>query len=515
MTGWRGRDVFGRPEVAVLTAAEAAAIDRRAREAAGIPERVLMENAGRSAALILHRLFPHGRVLGYAGSGHNGGDLLVMLRTLQQWGRECGVIQASAREGDRALLHGFELATLDPGSDPAAWDIIVDGVLGTGAAGAPRGAAAEAIAAMNRARRPVLALDIPSGIDATTGRVESEAVHARVTVTFGAPKLGLLLHPGRSHAGRILAVEIGFPPLAAEAAGAQAITPAWVSARLPLRPAAAHKGMSGRLLVVAGQEGMAGAAVIAGGAAVGAGAGLVRIASAAANRVIVQSDVPEATFFDRDTLPDDALDGVTAAVIGPGFGTDAAAGAALERALERTGGLATLLDADALNLLARDARRLPELARTRPLVITPHPRELSRLLDVSLAEITADAPAAARAACARFGCTVLLKGQPSLVAAPDARLLVNTAGSSDVAVAGMGDQLAGVAGALLAAGLEPAVAAACALFLSSRAADLAGRGRALSPRDVTAQLAAALQQPGARGPFAGLPFITFDQPASR
>ncbi|HSJ14060.1 MAG TPA: NAD(P)H-hydrate dehydratase [Longimicrobiales bacterium] len=516
MTGWRERrDVFGRADVAVLTAAEAGAADRRAREEAGVPERLLMENAGRSAALVLDRLHPRGRVLGYAGAGHNGGDLLVMLRCLHAWGRECAVIHAASRRPDPALLHGTELDTLDIAADAGAWEVLVDGVLGTGATGAPRGAAAAAVRALNGAGRPVLALDLPSGIDATTGSVPAEAVRAAATVTFGWPKLGLLLHPARAYAGRIVAVEIGFPALPDDGASAQAITPEWVRKRLPVRAADAHKGTSGRVLIVAGQEGMAGAAVIAGGAAVSAGAGLVRIASASANRIIVQSAVPEATYFERETLPDAAADGVTAVVIGPGFGTDAAAGRALARALEITAGVPTLLDADALNLLARDPGRLSGMGAARPLVITPHPRELARLLEVTLDAVLDDVVAAAREACVRFGCTVLLKGQPSLVASAGSRLLVNTAGSSDVAVAGMGDQLSGLAGAMLAGGLGPREAAACALYLGGRAADLAGRGRALSPRDVSAHVARALRDPGARRSRLRFPFITFDQPPAR
>jgi hydroxyethylthiazole kinase-like uncharacterized protein yjeF len=189
--------------------------------------------------------------------------------------------------------------------------------------------------------------------------------------------------------------------------------------------------------------------------------------------------------------------------------------AALALAFERTAGVPTLIDADGLNLLARESGRLAGLARERPLVITPHPRELARLLDTDTEAITADAPAAAREAVARFGCTVLLKGQPSLVAAPGLPLLLNTAGSSDVAVGGMGDQLAGVIGALLAVGLDARTAAAAGLYLSSRAADLAARGRALSPRDVSACLGAAFREPGCRTPLLELPFITFDQPARR
>jgi NAD(P)H-hydrate epimerase len=361
----------------------------------------------------------------------------------------------------------------------------------------------------------VVALDIPSGVDGTTGQVAGAVVDADETITFGWPKLGLLLHPGRAHAGRVVAVEIGFPPLRAGEFSAALITPAWAAARLPRRRPDAHKGTSGRLLIVAGRTGMAGAAAIAGEAAVRTGTGLVRLASAAENRAILQSLVPEATFFDRATLGEDAADGITAAVIGPGFGTDAASRVALERALAASRALPTLLDADALNLLSHDADALRALAAERALLITPHPRELSRLLGCSLDEIVGDAPRAARRAVSTFGCAVLLKGQPSLVAAPDATLLINSAGSSDVAVGGMGDQLAGVVGALLAAGLHPAEAGAAGLYLSSRAADLAARGRSLSPRDVSAQLPAALADTGGASSPLELPFITFDQSARR
>jgi NAD(P)H-hydrate epimerase len=327
--------------------------------------------------------------------------------------------------------------------------------------------------------------------------------------------LGLLLHPGRARVGRLVAVEIAFPPLRPGSAGAALITPEWVRLRLPVRSPDAHKGRSGRLLVVAGQQGMAGAAAIASEAAVRMGTGLVRIASAAGNREIVQGLVPEATFFDRATLPPEPCADITAAVIGPGFGQDAEAEAALSLALERTAGRPTLLDADALNLLSQEAPRLREIAGARPLLITPHPREAARLLGCSTEDITADPTAAARGAAEQFGCIVLLKGQPSLVAGLGLPLLVNTAGSSDVAVGGMGDQLAGVIGALLAAGLEPRSAAAAGLYLSSRAADIASRGRALSPRDVSACLGAAYREPGCRTPPLELPFVTFDQPARR
>lgn len=255
---------------------------------------------------------------------------------------------------------------------------------------------------------------------------------------------------------------------------------------------------------------MAGAAVISGQAAVHAGAGLVRIASSADNRELLQTGVAEATFFDRSGTIDRS--GITAVVAGCGLGTDEDARSALMRALETMQGIPTLLDADALNILAGEDGAIERLARTRRLLITPHPREMSRLTKAKLETITANPEAAAQDYANATGAVVLLKGQPSIVAARGQPLLINAVGSSDFAVAGMGDQLAGVIGAMLASGLEPREAAAVGLFYSGRAGDIAAKGRALSPRDVTDHLASAFSDPGPDESPLGFPFITFDQP---
>jgi ADP-dependent NAD(P)H-hydrate dehydratase / NAD(P)H-hydrate epimerase len=510
------RDVYGRAAVPLLTAAQAAAADRAAREQFGVPERVLMENAGRSAALVLQRLYPAGRVVGVAGSGNNGGDLVVVLRVLQSWGRDVALVTVGARPPASELAHGAELVSAAGDTDAATTllataDVVVDGMLGTGATGAPRGLVAEWIGRINDARRPVVALDLPSGVDATSGRVPAPAVEAAVTVSFGWPKIGLLLQPARRHCGRLIAVEIGFPDGCLQAA-AHALTADWVRDRLPRRAADAHKSSAGRLLLLAGSDGMAGAAALAGRAAGRAGVGLLRIASSSANRSILQSLVAEATFLDRATLDAAGVDGMHALVAGPGLGQTPEAKRAVEQALELLPQRPTLLDADALNMLARDVGALRRIAEQRPLVITPHAKELARLTGAELDTILADPVTAARAAAGEFACLVLLKGQPSVIAAPDGALLVTTVGSSDVATAGMGDQLAGVIGAFLAAGIEPVSAAGLGLFLSGRAADLAGLGRSLLPHDVSECLAAAIADPGPAECALGLPFVTLDQP---
>ena len=508
----RDRDVYGRSGVLLPTGEEAAAHDRAAG-AAGAKQEVLMENAARAAAAIVHALQPHGRIVCVAGRGNNGGDAIVLARVLHTWDRTVTLAMVHDDAPPPHLLHGHTLEiTRDPGCLAQA-DVIVDGILGTGAHGVPRSEAAHWLEAMNTSGRPIIALDLPSGINATTGEVPGAAAHATVTVTFGWPKLGMMLHPARAHCGRIIAVEIGFPPWPEDGAFAEAITPGWARAHLPARAATAHKTSSGRLLILAGSRGMGGAAALAGGGAQRAGAGLIRIASDACNRVVVQNTVPEALFLDRAEFTAADAETMHAVVAGPGLGTDEDARNALERVLSATAALPLLLDADALNLHARAGDALRALAAARPLLLTPHPGELARLLDADKRDVTSAPVAAARRAAEEFGCAVLLKGQPSIVAAPGERTLVNTTGSSDLASAGMGDQLAGVAGAFLAARVPPRTAAALALYFGGRAADLAHRGRSLSPRDVTDYMHAAFERRGAESPSLPFPFITFDQAA--
>jgi len=513
---------FARGAVSAPTAAEAVAFDHRAIEEAGVPQPVLMENAGRAAAAVLQRLFPSGTVVGLVGAGNNGGDALVALRTLMTWGREVRVVLVADRAARDPLLHAWPVAvTVDSEIADAAWSallgsaaVIVDGVLGTGASGAPRERQARAIERMNAAGRPVLALDVPSGVDATTGAVPGAAARAHVTVAFGAPKLGSLLHPARALVGRLVAVEIGFPPWGADACGAMLATPAWARARLPARSTDTHKKAVGSLLLVAGGPGMAGAAVLAARAAFRAGAGLVRVCSHAGNREIVQGAVPEAIWVDGSDASAlrAALQQSDALAVGPGLGTDAAAATLVADALAASS-CPVVLDADALNLAAGGRFDLSTVARARPTLITPHPGEMARLLGAPAKG--ADPASTARAAVARFGCAVLLKGAPSLVAAPETPLLVDTQSSSDLAVAGMGDALTGVVGALLAQGLEPRLAGAVGLYLTGRAARLAGRGRALVPSDVIRHLPEALEERAEPTIDLDLPFVTFDADPAR
>jgi ADP-dependent NAD(P)H-hydrate dehydratase / NAD(P)H-hydrate epimerase len=513
--------------VAAPTAAESAAFDRSAIRRRGVPQPVLMENAGRSAAQVLERLYPVGPVVGVVGAGNNGGDALVLLRTLAAWGRPVRAVVVADRDEPEELLHGWDVPAVsdaDLDDDPGRWaaalsdaSVVVDGILGTGVHGPPRERQARAIRAVNACGAPVLAIDIPSGVDGGSGAVPGEAVRADVTVAFGAPKLGSLLHPGRAHVGRLVAVEIAFPPMDAAAASGALATPAWAHERRPRRDPDTHKNAVGRLLVVAGKPGMAGAAVLGTRAGLRSGAGLVQVCSAPENRVVLQAAVPEAIFVDvaAPGALEDALAQADAVAVGPGLGTDPWAEALLRRVLSGAS-TSTVVDADALNLLA--AGRGPDLATVaaaRPLLLTPHPGEMSRLASLAPEAIAVDRPGTVRDAARRWGCAVVLKGAPSLVAGPEGPLMVDTVGSSDLATAGMGDVLTGVCGGLMAQGLTPLDAGAVGLHLTGRSAALAGRGKALTPTDVVRWLPEALAEDGDGDSDLALPFVVFDQDAAR
>lgn len=476
----------------VLTAAEMREWEAAVFSAGVANERVVMESAGRAVATVIADRWPTGRIVAAVGGGNNGGDAVVALRTLAAMGREVVAVPVGRGEIAAGLTHGWSIPTGDQGAFAAA-DLLVDGILGTGATGAPREPQAAAIRAMNAASAPIVAIDGPSGVDLTTGAVPGEAVMATLTVTFGALKRGLLLHPGRGRVGRILLAEVGFPPH--PGASAAGITDPWAASRLPVIRPDGHKGSVGLVAVVAGRIGYGGAAVMVAMGALRAGAGGVRAFSVEKNRPVLNIAVPEAVFVERGSdEAGAALSGTRAAVIGPGIGTGTEALSLLRRYLEGFTG-PVVLDADALTLIAADAGLLPPALAARS-VLTPHPGELARLLAVSTDDVLADRFASAREAAERYGCVVVAKGSPTLVAAPDAPTLVNLSGTPGVATAGMGDTLAGIIGAFLAGGATPRDAAATGIHFAGRAAEAAARGRGLLPRDVAEALPGVLDGAG-------------------
>lgn len=463
--GWRQ----GAETVWLPTAEEMAALDRFATESGAITERALIECAGREIAHQLARRFPSGPAVALAGSGHNGADSLVALRTLASWGREVAAVRCGSGPPEPDVLRGWEIELKPPERLPRLGrdaSVLLDGILGTGLRSAPRDPQASLIREVNALDRPVVAVDGPSGADLTTGDVPGACIDADLTCTLGWPKVGLLLHPVRRRAGEIVSLEIGFPPPESSPA-ARAITGRWVRRLLCRRPPDVHKGNAGYLLIVAGQEGMAGASVLASRAASRSGAGIVRVAGASSNRSIVQCAVPEAIFLSWDDEQElqNALEWAHAVVVGPGLGRGADRRELVERVLRQAAGRPVLVDADGLNVWEESPQALADLV-PESCVLTPHPGELSRLVEAPVGEIVSAPLDWAREASARFGCTVVLKGQPTVVAGGPDPLRVSPFGGPQMAAGGTGDVLSGAVGALLATGMAPGDAATSALFLT-------------------------------------------------
>ncbi|HTZ87146.1 MAG TPA: NAD(P)H-hydrate dehydratase [Solirubrobacteraceae bacterium] len=461
------------------------AVDRWAIEEQGIAGLDLMERAGAGITRAVEVHASDGPVAILCGKGNNGGDGLVVARLLREAGREVTVLCVAPPEefkGDAAT----NLARL-PGEPPVmlaeggpaidAAEVIVDALLGTGFAGEPHGAVAEAIAAVNAAPGAVVAVDVPSGVDASTGAVAGEAIRADVTVTFHAAKPGLWIMPGKRHAGEVHTVEIGIPRGAPMPASVGLMTFS-IGELLPRRGQDSTKFASGQVVVAGGSRGLTGAPRMAAHAAMRAGAGyVIACVAASAQDVVVSSATPELMtrgLAERDgALAPEAVAEVIEAIrpggalaLGPGLGRSESAFAfARELALATRAPL--VLDADGLNA---HAGRLAGLrARAAPTVLTPHAGELGRMLDLDSEQVERERLRYAREAAKLSGAVVVLKGDDSLIARPDGLVAVSRGGSPALATAGTGDVLTGVVAALLAQGLDPFAAASAAVWLHAAA----------------------------------------------
>ena len=465
--------------VEVVRAAERAAMQ-------AVPEGALMQRAAAGLAAECVRILRQGvygtTVAVLAGAGDNGGDALYAGARLAARGAAVTAVLLSpdrAHPGGLTALRAAGGRVLPAGS-PAATEVVaaarlvLDGIVGIGGSGGLRPAAAGLVAAVTGT---VVAVDLPSGVDADTGAVEGEAVRADVTVTFGTLKPGLLVGAGAEHAGDVRLVEIGLdlpePRL-------RVLDPADVARLVPRPGPRDDKYTRGVVGVAAGSSTYPGAGVLSTGAAVHGSAGMVRYAGGAAEHV--RSRWPEAIV--TEGKPSEAGQ-VQAWVVGPGIGTDDAAAGLLRDVLGQD--VPVLVDADGLTLLARE----PELVRSRtaPTVLTPHDREFERVAG----PVGADRVGAARRAAAEMGVTMLLKGNATVVAGPDGFAYVNPTGTPWLATAGSGDVLSGLAGALLAGGVEPALAAALAAYLHGLAGSIAAGGATTSATGVLAALPAALR----------------------
>ncbi len=487
------------PDAAAMRAADAAAI------AAGTPGTELMARAGRALADAVAESFPSGTIAVLCGKGNNGGDGWVAARLLRDAGRDVRVLTT----GTVAELEGDALAAAEALTGPAAEPVTpgclqgaagaVDCLLGTGATGRPRGAAADAIRLLEAAGVPVVACDVPSGVDASTGTVDEPAVRAAATVTFAAPKPGLWIHPGKEHAGEVRVADIGLgEPLAGTPVS---LAGPGVLGALPGRGTDSTKFSAGHVLVVGGSRGLTGAVCLAAAAAMRAGAGYVTALVPASLEAIFEVKLTEVM---TRGLPDAdgalTVDGVRLALAEAGRYPGALVlGGGLSRAeptrdfaieLAEECPLPLVLDADGIGAFAGEARWIRP--RQAPTVLTPHAGELGRLLGVPSADVEASRLEHARGAALETGGIVVLKGDDTLVAAPDGRVVVSRGGAPGLATAGTGDVLAGVVGAFLAAGLDPFTAAVCAvqahLAAGQRAAARLGGPHGVIASDVVAEL---------------------------
>jgi ADP-dependent NAD(P)H-hydrate dehydratase / NAD(P)H-hydrate epimerase len=495
--------------IPLLSRAEVRALDAAAVATLGVPSLVLMENAGAQAAAALRARFGGqlDQVLVLGGVGQNGGDAWVVARHL----RVHGLSPRCVLVGDRAKVKGdartnlsalealgcavTSLASEEPlAALLASASLIVDGLFGTGLDRPLAGLALAVVRAINAADKPVLALDLPSGVDADTGQELGAAVRAQLTVTFAAHKPGLYQHPGAALAGEIVCAQIGVP--VASDGKAALIEAEDVAALLPARAADAHKGTHGHVLVIAGSAGKTGAAFLSAHAALRMGAGLVTLASDPETRRALEQKVIEimTAAIDPGARMASALTlvaGKAAAVVGPGLGLDPEA-QAFARALARELPVPAVLDADALTSLAGDLEGLRAACAVR--VLTPHPGEASRLLGCSTAEVQAERVSTARALADKSGQIVVLKGARSVIAEPAGRLRIASAGTPALGTAGTGDVLAGVIGALLAQ-LPAFEAAFAGVELHARAGAIAARSdRGLLASELLPALSSALEQ---------------------
>ncbi len=482
----------------VLTPEEASTLDRDT-QARGVAAEVLMERAGRAVARAARELAggAYGRrAVVVCGKGNNGGDGLVAARQLGRWGVRTTVVlleepaalrePAASNASRLAEVPSIRVRAFHQGllkRELARADVAVDAIFGTGFRGMPEDDWAAAIANLNGAGRPIVSVDIPSGVNGATGVVEGEAVRARMTVTFGAAKLGAVLMPGAEHAGVLRVVDIGFPDDLV-AARAWITEPSDVAAWMPTRNADTHKRASGVLVVVAGSRSMTGAARLIALAAGKVGTGLVTIAAPEGAMPQIQAGLTEPTFLPlpettEGTVATEAvepllerLNSADALAIGPGLTTNGST-VAFVRDTVRRSPVPLVLDADGLNAFTGDGAALQD--RQAEAVLTPHVGEFTRLTGVKARDLDADRPAHVRALAEQTGAVALLKGSRTVITQPGGRLLVNVTGSPVLATAGTGDVLAGMIGGLLARGASPLESAAAAAYLHGLAGVFAGR----------------------------------------
>lgn len=481
-------------------------MDKEAMEVFGLDTLVLMENAGlRSAdyaASLLKDSSGDARISVIVGKGNNGGDGFVMARHLFNKGFEVEVFclgqpetfsPAAQRNWETAHAMGMKITYLDKARDLtlfrvklAASRMIVDAIFGSGFKGEMTGLAKDVVEIINDVNRPVLALDIPSGIDADSGETGTTFVKADYTVSFALPKFGNIMAPGGEYNGTLKVVDISFPKeLTREKDGDDAVIDEdWALTKMRPRKADTHKGIYGHVLVAGGSTNMAGSLILAGKGALKAGAGLVTYMMPWSLHEAVRAQNLEAMTCRLPENEDGSL-GVAAAepilqqtgnkilVLGMGLSRTEESMALVKRIMEDVN-CPLVLDADALIALGElEGRKKTQ----HPLVLTPHPGEMSRILGWSIREVQENRIKAAKLAAKKFTAVVVLKGSRTIIADPSGKILVNLTGNAGMATGGMGDVLSGIIGALLGQGLDPLSAAALGVYFHGLAGDKAAEDK--------------------------------------
>lgn len=484
----------------LVTAAQMRDMDNCAIETYGVPAVVLMENAGRSAAEILHTRYsstPLNRALIFSGRGNNGGDGYVIARHLQLRGWEVQVVvlaHAEALEGSAATnLRILQRAGVDIAfaHDSAALDailptlpsrdvLLIDAMFGNGLTSAIRGHYLKALHWMNAAAAVVAAVDMPSGVDATSGEILGEAVKADCSISFACAKVGQVSAPASSVGGTLYVADIGMPKVLCDSVADTLLFVDGAEAQqlLPPRRSDAHKGDCGHSLIVAGTPGMGGAAQMTAEACVRSGSGLVTLVTPAAVQHSIAGHIPEVMThgtsdvgWSVEILPE--LERLwqerNVVAIGPGLGVGEDCTRMVRELVIRCP-LPLVLDADGLNVVAA----APEIFKQRPgaTVVTPHPGEMARLCGCSVAQVQAERVRTAQEFAALCGVIVVLKGARTVIADPYGAVRINSSGNSGMASGGMGDVLTGVITAFIAQGLAPLDAATLGVYLHGSAADL-------------------------------------------
>jgi len=515
----------------VLNTQQMREADRQTIDEIGIPSIVLMENAGRQAVAAMEAAFDDlstSKVGVLCGRGNNGGDGFVVARTLAQRGIAAIVfllgsvaeVRGDARTNleilGRVGLTVVEIANAQEWelhfSEVSDCDLIVDAIVGTGFHGPVSGLLETVIADVNGLGVPIVAIDLPSGVSADSHEVDGDAIEASMTVTLAAPKIPLILPPADAYGGDLVIADIGIPTSVVDELDGpwlELLTRERMRELVPARAADSHKGDFGRVLVIAGSTGRTGAAHLAATGALRSGAGLVTIATARSAVATVAAMMPEYMTepleeTSRGSIDFSAVDRVLdfkadVIAMGPGLGQDPSTAAFVQAIVERSG-VPLVLDADALNAFDGDPERLVGRDGV-DVIITPHPGEMARLLNVSIEQVQADRVEHAREFAASHRVHVVLKGHRTIIAGPEGRTFVNLTGNAGMATGGTGDLLTGMIAAWFAQLLDAEAACKLAVYLHGSAGDLAEADEgelALLPTDIAAHLGDAVLELTAR-----------------